>query len=376
MIKYLKRLSIAVGFLMTVGSGSAFAQSLCASIQSSISSGACTGTCVTNYQQNHPECFGSSSSTAGASQAIGVTSLQQMLTISNAASSRFTAFQSPRGPLADSGQRSGLAAGGAADKWNVWGNAGGDNSEYDGGTVANKRIKSSLDVTNLVIGGDYLLSSTLVVGASAAFDRGNGSGESINAGVSNGITNTTSNGYTLAPYVAWAINKDLSLDGTIGWGNLDLTSSGNLTGSAKRLFYGANLNYTHWYGNWQVTGKGSYLYGEEKYDDLKSNGATMANTATKNKIDQWRLGMQAGYWMDGMMPYFGVSYSTDSRSTSAAAAVQAATDDLGKSAWMWSLGLNFISLKNKMTGGIAYNAESGRSHAKRNNLMANINIRF
>ena len=381
MLKYFKQpsLAIAAGLLALSLSGTASAQSTCESIQSSIASGSCTGSCITNYQTNHPECFGSTSSTAGASQAIGSTSLLQMLTISSAAGARFAAFQAPPGARADSGQRSGLAAGGASEKWNVWGSLGGDNSKYDGGRNAatTNQLKSNLNVTNAVLGADFLYAPTLALGASLGFDRGSGSNESLSAaGVSNGVNNLTSDGYTVAPYLAWQIDKDWALDASMGWGEIDFTSTGNLAGSAKRFFYGANLNYTHWYGSWQVTGKGSYLYGEEKYGNLTTNAATMANTATKNKVDQFRLGAQAGYWMDGVLPYFGLAYSTDSRSTSAATTVQQATDDLGKSAWLWSLGVNFISLKNSMTGGIVYNRESGRSHSKRDSFMANINYRF
>jgi len=77
------------------------------------------------------------------------------------------------------------------------------------------------------------------------------------------------------------------------------------------------------------------------------------------------------------MPYLGLAYSSDlSRSTSGDATTQAATADLGKNAWVWSLGANFISLKNNMTGGIVYNQESGRTAGKRDSLMANINVRF
>lgn len=376
-LKFVFAAGLATGLLGVSGAANATA---CSLIQNDIAIGSCTGSCITTYQTNHPECFGSTSSTAGASQTISGTSLQQMLTVSNAASNRFTAFQPPRGALTDSG-RSGLAAGGATDKWNVWASYSDDTTKYDGGVVTvaqTNKFKSDVTVNNLVLGGDYLLMPTLVLGASVAFDRGNGSSQSAVAatGVINNQTSTTTTGYTLAPYLAWSINKDLSLDGSIGWGDSDLTSSGNLTGSADRFFYGANLNYSHWYGNWQVTGKGSYLYGEEKYGNLKNNGATMANTGTKNKLDQWRLGAQAGYWMNGVMPYFGLSYATEGRSTSAPTAVQAATDDLGKSAWLWSLGINFISLKNSMTGGVVYNQESGRSHGKRDSLMANINVRF
>ena len=52
------------------------------------------------------------------------------------------------------------------------------------------------------------------------------------------------------------------------------------------------------------------------------------------------------------------------------------TDDLGKNAWTWTLGVSLISVKSNLTGGIVYNQESGRSHSKHDNLMANINYRF
>ena len=336
------------------------------------------------YQLNHPECFGSANSTAGASQSVSGTSLQQMLAISNAAGARFTAYQTPPGAMADSRRGSGLAAGGVSDKLNFWANVSDDNNKYNGGdfTPANDignshRIDSSLNVTNVVVGGDYLVAPNVAVGLSVAFDRGTGSTESFKNSASNdGAKNITTKGTTYAPYLGWQINKDFALDASIGWGNGDLTSSGNLTGDAKRFFYGANLNYTHWYGNWQVTGKGGYLYGEERYGELSNGGAALAGTATKNKVDQWALGAQAGYWMNGVLPYFGLTYSTDSRSTSASTAVQQATDDLGKSAWLIALGVNFISLKNSMTGGVVYNQETGRSHGKRDSIMANINFRF
>jgi hypothetical protein len=79
--------------------------------------------------------------------------------------------------------------------------------------------------------------------------------------------------------------------------------------------------------------------------------------------------------MNGVMPYFGLAYVADSRSSSASAAQQNATA-MGKNAFVWSLGANFISLKNAMTGGIGYEQESGRSRSKINKLMANINFRF
>lgn len=330
---------------------------------------------IASAQSVSPSSSPTSSSEVGlndtvATQIISATTLQQMLTISNAIGARSGALQAPPGARADAGQRFGMAAGNAA-KWNVWGALSSDDNKYDGGTRG-ANVKFSADALNTVLGADYALAPTLVLGLSAAFDRVDGS-SSVN-GLNAGNYNT--DGYTLAPYLGWQINKDWSLDATVGWGDSDFTGTGNVTNNADRFFYGTNLTYTHWYGNWQVTGKGSYLYGEEKYGNTNFNGTTVANTATKNKVDQWRLGVQAAYWMNGVMPYAGLAYSTDGRSTTMLPGAVQATDDLGKSAWLWSLGVNFISIKNSLTGGIAYSAESGRSHGKRDVLMANINYRF
>ena len=279
-----------------------------------------------------------------ATQLISTTSLQQMLTISNAIGSRSGVFQAPPGARANVGSLYGMAAGGASPMWNTWGSISGSSDEYK---------SLSLDTTNTVLGADYAVTPAMAVGASVAFDRSSGS-----------LFNTTTTGYTVAPYLGWQINKDWSLDGTIGWGKGDM-NFGATSVKPDRFFYGANVTYTNWYGNWQVSGKGSYLYGEEKYES-----ATLGLN-NKNKIDQWRLGGQVGYWMDGVLPYFGLAYSTDSQKTATTG-----SDDLGKDGWLCSLGVNFISLKSNLTGGVVFNSESGRSNSKRESLMANINYRF
>lgn len=388
MIKQLRRLILGAGLLVVSTAALATA---CSAVQSCAANPGCANSVVSPgmtqlmvYQQSHPECFGSANSTAGASQAIGGTTIQQMLTISNAISARASALLAgPARTSASSQQQLGLAAGNAPSKINVWGSLSGDNSEYAGRSFVNGggntiNIKSSLDVTNVVLGADYAISPSTVLGLSAAFDDGSGSTESFVNGASNaGSKGSTTKGYTVAPYLGWQIDKSWSVDATLGFGHVKLSTVDSLTGSADRMFYGANLSYAHWYGNWQLTGKGSYLYGQEKYGNLNGTTGTLADTASNNKMDQARISGQAAYWMDGFMPYLGLAYSSDlSRSTSGDAATQAATADLGKNAWVWSLGANFISLKNNMTGGIVYNQESGRTAGKRDSLMANINVRF
>lgn len=341
--------------------------------------------CVARIQANHPECFGSS--TAAASQGIQSTAVQQMLVISTAIGAR-TAMSQNRSDrkVAGSAQHSGMAAGNPAAQWNFWGSVNSDKNKYDRGgyvdaAAAIRNNKNNMNITNIVLGGDYQLSQAAVAGFSAAFDSGSGTGESFATvgGIltSQGVAVQGTRGYTVAPYVGWQINQDWSLDAALGLGNVKTDTDG-IKGKANRLFYGANLNYVSYKGNWQLTGKGSYLHGQEKSVNLTNAlGALMAGTAATNKIDQLRFGAQAGYWInDNAMPYLGITYANDiSRSTSIAAAAQLG-NELGKNAVVYTVGVNFFSIQNSMTGGISYNQEMSRTYAKNNSLMANINFRF
>lgn len=143
---------------------------------------------------------------------------------------------------------------------------------------------------------------------------------------------------------------------------------------ADRTFVAGNVSYNQWLDKIQLTGKAGYLHAEENYGNSKIAGVAAAGTAAKNSLDQIRLGVQAGYWMDGAMPYAGLAYTNDmSRSTTQ---FGAASDPIGKDAWVWSLGVNFFSLKSGVTGGVVYSQEEGRTSQKNNTLMANLNIRF
>jgi hypothetical protein len=320
----------------------------------------CT-TPAAQIQLNHPECFpGGTSDAATAHRLITGTSIKHALAISTATTARLLSLGEggPTG-VASSGQKTGMAAGGAAQAWNVWGNISSTDSSYDRSGFT----KSSGDVLNSIVGGDYKFGS-MVAGVSAAFDRGNGS---LGAAPATVITK----GITIAPYMGMMLTKNLSLDASLGFGQGKFSSAGT-TADADRTFFAANANYVTWLGNFQLTGKGNLISAVEKYGDTKTNGATNANTASKNKLDQARLGVEVGYWMNGLMPYLGLTYTNDMRLGTALS--NGAPWD--RNAFLLFLGLNFFSLKNGVTGGIVYSQEEGRSSSKNKNLVANISVRF
>lgn len=185
--------------------------------------------------------------------------------------------------------------------------------------------------------------------------------------------NLLNEGYMVAPYVGLSLSKSLALDASVGMGQGKLSQSGGVSSEADRWFAGANLSYSNWAGNTQISGKLSWMHGEEKYDKTKTPTiVAVTGTDAKNKIDQWRLGAQAAWWMNGVMPYVGFSYLTERRTTT----LIGATDPIGKDAWLVSLGANFLSLSSGVTGGVAYEQELDRTNQDNYRLMANIGLRF
>lgn len=362
MIKELKKL--AFGFALSGLSGIALAQSSTCDSAFYSTYYSSSSSQQAYMQANHPECFpsGADSSTIE----INATSFAQALAASRSIASRFNLLSG--GPIASTGT-AGLAAGGMADKWNVWGSIDQNNTDFGYTAPGGSRTSGRNDVTTSIVGFDYALSPRMVAGVSLAFDRSDGSGTS---GAPAATTSTSADGYQVAPYVGYQISKELAFDASIGMGEGDFSNSGGVKASADRWFAAANLTYAKWMGNMQYTGKASYLHGEEEYEDAKLAGATLAKTGSTNKIDQIRIGAQAGYWMNGVMPFAGLAYTADvSRSNTAPGSNQ-----LGRDAFVWTLGVNFISLSSKLTGGVMYQVESNRSNADNDILTANINFRF
>ncbi|MCF8152360.1 MAG: autotransporter domain-containing protein [Burkholderiaceae bacterium] len=301
-------------------------------------------------------------SSSGAQQQAQATVVQQVNTISNVIGARMLSNVGGQSSTKQASSGSGMAAGNIAEKWNGWAALGQNNSSYSPSDTTKKR---ATDVTNAVVGADYQISPTMVLGISAAFDRGTGS-------VGAGAAGTNSNGLAFAPYLGVQLGPNMALDLSAGFGKGEAGQAGGIKAESDRQFYAANLGYVQWTGNLQFSGKLGYLASSEKYGDIKTNGVTSANTGTKNEIEQMNLGAEVGYWMNGgIMPFLGVVYSKDTRLKTAFN-----DPDWDKDSFILKLGVNFLSIANKVTGGIAYTEESGRRNAKNATLMGNINFRF
>lgn len=317
-----------------------------------------------------PECFGGGPTTSLVQ--MNGTMFQQAQAISSAIAGRQLA-DGP-GPVAAAGMR-GAAAGGKPGLLNFWGSLGETDTRqryaalpgYSNGTVRN-----DMDVVNAVIGLDYAFSPTLLAGVSVAADRGDGNGSNTDPAFSR--NRIRSEGYVVAPYLGWQINRDFSLDASLGFGSGQVRTHTTNRVESDRWYAAANLNYARWVGNLQFSGRASLLHGVERYGDIKVRGVSQAGTDATNTLDQGRLSAQVGYWMNGVMPYAAVTYVHDlHRKTTQ---FGAPSNPIGRSAWEWRLGANFFSLASGVTGGVYFAQEEGRTKQRAHSLLANINFRF
>ncbi len=352
------RIGIAFA-LLGLSFGQAAAQS-CSFVNAFIQGGGS----LAQARQSFPDCF-SGDNAQSARQQLQATSIRQALAISNAISNQGRLSSNPNFTAAVPGM-TGLAAGGADARWSAWGDTGRSNFSYRGttGTVLN----TEGGVSSHVIGGDLRLSTTLTLGASAAFDQG-GTKLVATAAVPSPYD---TRGYTIAPYLAWKINNAWSLDSSVGIGKGELHGLGT-TIDTDRYFGAVNANYAWWSGNWQIAAKGSLLHASEKYKEVQTTTGAIAGSAINNKLTQLRANVQAGYYMQGYMPYLGIGFISD---VSHPDQTFSGASSYGNHAIPLMAGINLYLPKNNITGGIAYVDERGRSGATNRTLSANLNIRF
>ncbi len=273
-----------------------------------------------------------------------------------------------RVPLFLNGE-TGLSAGAAPVKWNVWGSLGQNNIAY-----SFQPARSSGRV-NLVLGGiDYTFNNNVILGVAYTDDR-----TRIGTEFNNG--SLSGNGYSIAPYIAVPFGRNWVFDASVGWGRnklsqLDNSAAVAVTGNAvdARFFSSLAVSYAAQIGKLQWTGKGMYLFSEDKVGQFTLSNNTLVAAST-TRVTQLRLGGQLTYDMGGgVAPYAGLTYIRDLQSP-----VQPVTAGLtpanDRDAWQLALGAVFYS-KGPLSGGVQYSQDFSRKEVKNNLLMANIAYKF
>lgn len=192
-----------------------------------------------------------------------------------------------KGYAGGNGDSKGKASGSAPRNFGVWLNGAGTWLENE---QASAEFKGN--IYNVMGGADYLIKDRFLVGLSAGYERAD-----IKTKFNNG--KLESDGFTVAPYFAFILNKNISFDVSVGhsWIDYDISRTSNaVSGSTTgdRWFGTTNANYTTSINNWQLGATLGYLYTMEKQDAYKeSTGGSVDEVGVH--LGQARLGGKVGY---------------------------------------------------------------------------------
>lgn len=262
------------------------------------------------------------------------------------------------------GRSTGAAAAPGSPQWNLWGAYSHSNVGYD-----YSPLSSAGNIKIYLVGADYTFSNNVIFGVAAAFDH-----TSTDLNFSGGKLDGS--GYTVSPYIGWAINRNWTLDGTLGWGRTDIdTAVTGVTGSthSDRTIGAVGLSYRHVVDAWSFTGRGAILGVHNKLGSYTlSDGTPVADSTTH--LTQVRLTGQAAYTYKQFQPYVSIAYINDlSRSDQLPVSGISASND--KDGWLPAVGVRF-RFDNMIYGSLQYSSERGRSQVTNNMFLFNVGIRF
>jgi hypothetical protein len=297
---------------------------------------------------------------------VGYTNFITLVAITQMLSQQLLLGQ--RGLRAGLSDQTGMPAQAGGGRWNGWlGFA--RNDQANKFTPAN----SSGD-TNVLLGGvDYTFRNNVVFGVALSFDKTN-----LNMPFTGGTFD--SEGWSVAPYIAWPLTRSLLLDASIGFGSSDLKTNTTIpfaipaaTTVDDRWFGSVSLSHVSNFDKLQLVLKGSLLHSEDKTKAFFSPGIVgpigMPDTAY---LTQLRLGGTAAYDAGGgWQPYLGLTYINDTQRETLA--VVGAPND--RDAWNVAVGINYYS-KGAVSAGIQLNGDFDRQQTRNNQFLANISIRF
>jgi hypothetical protein len=145
--------------------------------------------------------------------------------------------------------------------------------------------------------------------------------------------NTSSEGITVVPYLAYAFapiwNLDsLSANVSVGYSKIDVDTERQLLGggvvlgdtTTTRKFGAINVSASKWFGVVNLTGNVGYLRSHDATDAYRESFSISATNAVvggavipsnKSDLGQFRFGVKASYWTRWAQPYVLATYELD-----------------------------------------------------------------
>lgn len=264
----------------------------------------------------------------------------------------------------------GMSAGGGDGRLGVWVSGGWTQIE-------NELTSTGFDgnLYNVLVGADYQFNDRFLGGVALGYESGD-IDTSFNTG------NIEQDGFTIAPYAGYVLNRYLTLDVSGGYTFVDYDMTRNpaagapVTGSTEsnRWFVGGNVNAHYAVNRVTLGGRVGYLYTKESQDAFtESNGAAVGTNDIS--IGQVRVGGTVGYMLGKVEPYVTGTYVHDVQQEKLAVGPGQAQPSNDRSGLDVGGGIRFM-LSDRVTGGFEGTTHVGRNDISSTSLTGNLRIRF
>ncbi|MBF0099046.1 MAG: autotransporter outer membrane beta-barrel domain-containing protein [Magnetococcales bacterium] len=243
----------------------------------------------------------------------------------------------------------GLAAGGATAQNGLWAN-------YDFTRVNDSVFSTTTKLHNFVLGGDRKIQKDLALGASFSFQ-----------GTNSDTSHSDADAWTIAPYMAYLINNNMSLDLVAGYTWITTDNGANVAGEhdSKRYFIAPNLSaYTTNLGKWEIDGHLGFMYVKDKVEGYTNNAAHHID------FSQVKTGIGVSYSAtDSLQPYFNLDYEQDLAYKANNATGYSDTGIVP------GLGLR-VNLPASLVGDVRVGSNLGRRNIEQESITANVRMNF
>lgn len=265
---------------------------------------------------------------------------------------------------------SGMSAGGGDGKIGVWVNSAWSGIEDDLSSTA-----FDGDVITVMGGVDYLFTDRLLAGLAVGYEN-----TDLDTIFNNGTLE--SDGFTVAPYLGFIINRFFTADLSGGYssGSTDLTRidlvGTTVTGDMDwdRWFLAANLNAYYSIGKFRLAGRVGYLWVQETQDQFTESDGTVVGEQDID-LGQVRVGGQIGYSLGRVEPYLTGTFEYDADRTDVvvgAGQEQPANDETG---FEVGGGVRF-ALSDRVTGGVEATTHLGRENFSSTTVQGTLRLKF
>lgn len=264
---------------------------------------------------------------------------------------------------------SGMAAGGGDGRLGLWVSGGWSNIEDD-------LLSTAYDgnLYNVLFGGDYQFNDRLLAGVALGY-------ESSNIDTKFNTGSVESDGFTIAPYAGYVLNRYFTIDvsGGVTFSEYDMSrtaTGGIVTGNtdATRWFAAGGVNAYYAINRVTLGGRMGYSYVRENMDGFVESDTTSYTDADVT-IGQFRLGGTVGYQLGKVEPYMTTTYVYDAQHHKIAVSTGQVSPKNDRSGFDIGGGIRF-ALSDRVIGGFEGTTTVGRENFESTSLSGNLRIKF